>query len=366
MADKRLQKLAQVLVHYSLKIQQGDRLLIDSTDLAAPLIREVYREAVRAGAHIKTAIALEGLQAIALSEGNDEQLMYVSELDKFANNYYNAHLSIWADHNTRQLANVDPQRIAKRREAQAALFQQRLQLMADGKQRWCGTLYPTNAHAQDAGMSLASYEDFVYGAGLLNEEDPVAAWQKVWQEQQRIADYLVQHDEIHIVAPGTDITYRVGGRKWINCAGTVNFPDGEVFSGPIENSVNGHVAFTYPAIYNGNQVEGVRLVFRDGKVIESSATRGEDFLNAMLDTDAGARYLGEVAFGLNYNIKQFSGQILFDEKIGGTMHMALGASIPESGGVNRSGQHWDMVCDLREGKVYANGQLCYEQGKFVI
>ncbi|HLZ81786.1 MAG TPA: aminopeptidase, partial [Ktedonobacteraceae bacterium] len=175
-----------------------------------------------------------------------------------------------------------------------------------------------------------------------------------------------QQDEIHIVAPGTDITYRVGGRKWINCAGTENFPDGEVFSGPIENSVNGTIHFSYPAIYDGNEVEDVRLTFRDGKVIESSASKGLEFLNAMLDTDAGARYLGEVAFGLNYNIKQFSKDTLFDEKIGGTMHMALGASLPESGGVNESGLHWDMVCDLREGKVYAGGKLCYETGKFII
>ena len=214
-------------------------------------------------------------------------------------------------------------------------------------------MFPTNAHAQDAGMSLRDYENFVYNAGLLNEDDPVAGWRKVHQEQQLIADFLNQHDEIHIVAPGTNITYRVGGRTWINCAGTENFPDGEVFSGPIESSVNGTVCFTYPALYDGNEVE-------------SDATKGLDFLNAMLDTDVGSRYLGEVAFALNYNIQQFSKDTLFDTRNKVSMHMALGASLPESGGVNESGLHWDMVCDLREGKVYADGQLCYEGGRFII
>ncbi|HVB59925.1 MAG TPA: aminopeptidase, partial [Ktedonobacteraceae bacterium] len=189
---------------------------------------------------------------------------------------------------------------------------------------------------------------------------------KVRAEQQRVIDLLSQHDEIHIVAPGTDITYRTEGRTWINCAGTENFPDGEVFTGPVENSVNGTVRFTYPAIYDGNEVEDVRLTFRDGKVIESKAGKGLDFLNAMLDMDAGSRTLGEAAFGLNYNIQRFVKDTLFDEKIGGTMHMALGASLPESGGVNESGLHWDMVCDLREGQVYADGQLCYEKGRFMV
>jgi aminopeptidase len=227
-------------------------------------------------------------------------------------------------------------------------------------------MFPTQAHAQDAGMSLSDYEDFVFGAGMLDQEDPVAAWRKVYEEQQRVVDFLGQRNEIHIIAPDTDITYRAGGRKWINCAGTENFPDGEVFTSPIEDSVNGKVRFTYPAIYLGNEVEDVRLIFRDGNVVESSASRGLDFLNAMLDTDAGARFLGEAAFGLNYNITGFTGGTLFDEKIGGTMHLALGASLPETGGKNESGLHWDMVCDLREGKVYADGQLCYEHGKFII
>ena len=188
----------------------------------------------------------------------------------------------------------------------------------------------------------------------------------LFRSQQHIVDYLSKHNEIHIVTPDTDITYHVGGRSWISACGNSNFPDGEVFTGPIEESVNGTVRFTYPAVFNGQEVEDVRLTFRDGKVVESNAGRNVKFLNDMLDMDAGSRYLGEVAFGLNYGIQHFSKNILFDEKIGGTMHMALGASYPETGGKNVSGLHWDIVCDLRQGKVYADGELCYENGKFII
>ena len=366
MADPRLQKLAKVLVHYSLKLKPGDRLLINSMDIAAPLIREVFREAVRAGAHIDTDITIDGMGEILLREGSDEQLNYISEMEKLGNEYYSAYLTIWAQRNSRELSGVDPARMALRRSAHAATLKRALERIASGDARWCGTLFPTHSSAQDAGMSLGDYEDFVYNTGLLDRDDPIAAWQQVHKEQQRVVEFLEQHDEIHIVAPGTDLTYRVGGRKWINCAGTENFPDGEVFSGPIENSVNGSILFSYPTIYNGNEVAEVRLTFRDGKVVESSASRGEDFLNATLDTDEGARYVGEVAFGLNYTISRYSKDTLFDEKIGGTMHMALGASLPESGGVNESALHWDMVSDLREGRVYADGKLCYEHGKFII
>lgn len=367
MTDPRLEKLASVLVNYSLKIRPGDRLSIEAPDVAAPLVRAVYREALRAGAlEVIPSIRLAGLGEILLKEANEEQLVHISEHDRYVGEYFDAVLTIWAEENTRARSRIDPTRIAKRNEARAELMKRSLERIASGKARWCGTLFPTHGHAQDARMSLSEYEDFVYGAGLLEQEHPVAAWRKIAEEQQRIAEYLERHDEIHIVAPETDITYRAGGRKWINCAGTENFPDGEVFTGPIENSVNGTVYFRYPSLYHGNEVVGIRLTFKGGKVIESSAERGQDFLNAMLDMDAGSRTLGEAAFGLNYQIQEATGDTLFDEKIGGTMHMALGASLPESGGINDSALHWDLVCDLHEGKVYADGELCYENGHFLI
>jgi aminopeptidase len=366
MGDIYHQKLAHILVHYSLRLKPGDLFVIQAPSHTEPLVREVYREAVRAGAHPQVNFTSQDLVELLLQEGTPEQIEYMPSWSRTMMEEANAMLSIWSELNTRRLSGIDPERQAIRQRARTAEFKLMAERISNGSLRWCGTLYPTNAHAQDAGMSLSDYEKFVYEAGKLNLDDPVAAWRQVEAEQERIARFLEQHDEIHILAPGTDLTYRMGGRKWINCAGTENFPDGEVFTGPIENSVNGHITFSYPAIYNGNEVADVRLVFRDGRVIESSASRGLDYLNAMLDMDEGARGVGEVAFGLNYDIKNFTKDILFDEKIGGTMHLALGASIPESGGVNESGLHWDMVCDLRDGRVYADGQLCYENGKFII
>lgn len=366
MSDPRLEKLAAVLVHYSMELQPGDKLQIESADIAAPLVRAVYREAVRAGVHVATRIFVDGLREILLKEGSDEQLQYVSEIREKEVDYYDAVLSIWADHNTMSLSGVDPERIALQQSASADLFKRFIGRISSEDLKWCGTLFPTYANAQDAGMSLSDYEDFVYGAGLLDSDDPVAAWQQVHEEQERVIEFLNQCREIHIVAPGTDLRYDTGGRPWINCSGEKNFPDGEIFTCPLEDSVNGVVRFTYPAVFSGNEVEDVRLEFKDGQVINASAARGEAFLQAMLDTDEGARRLGEAAFGLNYGIQEYTKNTLFDEKIGGTMHLALGQSLPEAGGVNESGLHWDIVCDLHEGKVYADGELCYEQGRFLI
>ena len=366
MSDPRHEKLAAVLVHYSLRLQPGEKLQIETTEIAAPLVRAVYREAVRAGAHVATRISLDGLQEILLKEGSDEQLQYVSEIRDREVDYYDAVLSIWADHNTMSLSGVDPERIALRQGASAELFKRYVERISSDALKWCGTLFPTYANAQDAGMSLSDYEDFVFSAGLLDADDPMAAWQEVHDNQERVIDFLSQRREIHIVAPGTDLRYDTGGRPWINCSGEKNFPDGEIFTCPLEDSVNGVVRFTYPAVFSGNEVEDVRLEFKDGQVVNASAARGEAFLHAMLDTDEGARRLGEAAFGLNYGIQKYTKNTLFDEKIGGTMHLALGQSLTEAGGVNESGLHWDIVCDLHEGKVYADGELCYEQGRFLI
>lgn len=366
MRDPRIEKLAQVLVQYSVNVKPGEKIQIRGPVAAAPLIKELYRYALRAGAYVFPEIQLNDLTEIRFKEASDEQLTYVPELDKYRAEYFDASIYVMADENTRYLSGIDPKRIAKSRSVRREISKIEDAREMAGKYRWCLTLFPTEAHAQDAGMSLSEYEDFVYGAGLLDQDDPVAGWIKLRDEQQHIADYLNKHDVIRITAPDTDITYRVGGRKWINCDGRVNFPDGEVFSAPIEDSVNGTVRFSYPAVYNGVEVEDVRLTFKDGLCVEATATKGQDFLLALLDTDEGSRRLGEVAFGTNYGIQRFSKEVLFDEKIGGTMHMALGSAYQEAGGKNESGLHWDMVSSLREGKVYADGELCYENGKFVI
>jgi aminopeptidase len=372
MIDPRHQKLAQVLVNYSLNLQPGGKLLICAQHSAAPLVREVYRVALRAGAYPRAHIGLgpfhrfDACLDVTLQEGNDEQLQYISDLDRLEVECFDAYLFVHAEENTKAMSGFDPQRIARSMQAVGPLRRRILERTATGNACWCGTLFPTQAQAQEAGMSLNEYEDFVFGAGLLNEDDPIAAWQRVGQTQQQIADFLTQHNEIHIRATDTDLTYRVGGRKWLNACGHSNMPDGEVFSAPLEDTVNGTVRFSFPAVFAGQAVEDIRLTFGDGKVVEASAARGQDLLLALLDQDAGARYVGEVAFGLNDQIRRFTNHLLFDEKLGSTMHVALGFTFPETGGKNQSGLHWDMICDLRQGEVYADGVLCYAAGKFTI
>lgn len=366
LADPRYQKWAKVLVNYCLALKPGDKFRLSAQEGALPLFEEVYREAIRAGAHVTTRFSMTTLEKIFYHEASEEQLKHVSEIRKFEIEHFDAQLFIGGETDTRYLSGVDPKRLALHTAAQqpiARIFDER---SAKGDLRWCYTMFPTQAYADDAGLKLSDYETFVLEAMLLHLDDPVAAWQAVRDEQQRIVDFLESKNEIYIVTPDTDIRYRTAGRKWINCYGDKNFPDGEVFTAPLEDSVNGHVRFTFPAVYDGNEVEDVRLTFREGKVIEASAAKGLDFLNAMLDMDGGSRTLGEAAFGLNYGIQRYSKSILFDEKIGGTMHMALGQAYGECGGKNESGLHWDMVCDLRQGKVFADGELCYENGKFII
>jgi aminopeptidase len=366
MADPRVERLAAVLVRYSLALQPGQLLRINAPVAAAELVRAVAREATVAGAHILPRITVDGLDEIALRLGSDEQLSFVSPLALQEIDTIDATLTIWADSNTKALSSVDPRKAALQQQARRPILQRFLERSAAGDLNWCGTLFPTQAHAQDAEMSLTEYEDFVYGAGLLNEPDPVAAWRAVRERQARLVDRLSVVRQIRVVAPGTDLTVGVAGRTWINADGTKNFPDGEVFTGPVEDSAEGHITFTYPAVHLGREVEGIRLEFAQGKVINATATKGQELLTSLLDMDAGARFLGEFAFGTNPGIQRYTRNTLFDEKIGGTMHLALGASYPDTGGTNQSALHWDIVCDLRDGgEVYADGVLIARDGRFL-
>jgi aminopeptidase len=367
MADPRVTKLAEVLVRYSLKLQPGQTFRISASSVAAPLVQALYREALSAGAHPYTRIAIDGIDELLYKNGNDAQLTHIPSWMRDESTNVDATIAIMGGSNSRSLAGVDPSRIALARSASRELQELTMRRSAEGTLNWCVTLFPTNAGAQDADMSLSDYEDFVYGACLLNEPDPVAAWQRVRDEQQRFVDFLDKQDTIRLVGPDTDLTYRVAGRKWVNCFGDKNFPDGEVFTGPIENSANGSIRYSFPTIYSGREAADVRLVFKEGKVVEATAGKGQDILDSLLEMDPGARFLGEVAFGTNYGINRFSRNILFDEKIGGTVHLALGAGYPETGSTNKSALHWDMICDMRQGsEAYANGELFYKDGKFLI
>jgi aminopeptidase len=350
-----------------MNIQPGELLFIRSSPLAIPLVREVYREALRAASFPQVRISMEEAEQILYAAASDEQLDYIFEGDKLEVESADARLTINAPTNTRANSGVDPVRQARRGKALnkvQSIFRRR---STEGSLKWCGTLFPTNALAQEAGMSLAEYEQFVYSAMFLDRDDPAAAWLEFSKEQQKKADFLENVKTLRIVAKDTDLTLSVAGRHWMNSDGKRNFPSGEVFTGPIEDSANGVIRFTFPAIAGGREIEDVVLQFESGKVVKATAARGQDYLDRMLDSDRGARYLGEVAVGNNYNIQRFTKNTLFDEKIGGTCHLAVGASYGETGGKNESAIHWDMVCDLRQGgEIQADGQVIHRNGQWLI
>jgi aminopeptidase len=355
LADSRLARLADVLVSYSTGIERGDIVLLETTPLAAPLLRELHRQVVGAGGHPHVRIGLDGAAEALLSQGSDEQIQWVNptRIEDFER--ADVRIAIEASSNTRELTGIDPARQARYSVARESLRERYLERSRNGELRSVVSAYPTTASAQDAEMSLDDYEDFVYRAGFLDRDDPVAAWREVGERL-----------EIRVVAEGTDLTLGVAGRTWIPCDGKENFPDGEVFTGPEETSVEGRISFTYPATFGGRMVRGIVLRFEGGEVVEAHADDGEPFLREMLAMDEGARRAGEFAFGMNDAVREFTGHTLYDEKIGGTVHLALGMSYPESGGLNRSALHWDLVCDLRSGsEVYADGELVYRNGEFL-
>jgi aminopeptidase len=275
-------------------------------------------------------------------------------------------LAVIADVNTKALTSVDPARQTMARAANGELMQRFLERDAAGELRWCVTAYPAQGNAQDAEMSLAEYADFVYGAALVHEDDPVEAWRDVARRQEAVKRLLEAHKSIHVVGPGTDLRFSTAGRTWINDRGDKNLPGGEVFTGPVEDSVEGHITFHFPALVDGREVDGVSLTFKQGKVVEASAKKGGELIQSVIDTDEGARFAGEFAFGLNRHITRGTKEVLYDEKIGGTCHLALGASYPESGGRNKSALHQDFVCDLRhESAVYADEEQVFADGVFL-
>ena len=281
---------------------------------------------------------------------------------------YDVRISIGGEENTKELNGVNPAKLVMYQQARREIMKTYLERAARGELRWTYALYPTNAYAQDAEMGLAEYEDFVYTRPVWEISMIRSATGSAFRPgSRRLSTGLRVKNRFISPLPETDLRLSVEGRTFINCNGHENMPDGEVFTGPVEDSLEGQVYFSYPTIYNGREVTGVRLWFEEGRVVKATADKNEDFLIKTLDTDEGARRVGEFAFGTNQGITRFTRQILFDEKINGSFHLALGASYPETGGKNESAIHWDMICDMRQGgQVTVDGQLLYQNGKFVI
>lgn len=367
MQDVRIERWAHTLVHYSLSVQPEDTVVIASTPLAEPLVEAVFRAVLGAGAYPLPMVIPEILRETLLREGNDAQLAKTAFFDKLLAEYTDALLFIDAASNTSAWSTINPARIAALQTSYREVDKLRSEREQAGKFRWSYTLYPTSAYAQDTDMSLREFEEFVFQACFLNDPDPIARWKDLSRQQQRFVDWLVGHEQVQIKGDGTDLTLSIKDRVFINSDGKKNFPSGEFFTGPVENSAQGSISFDIPLSYGGRKIEGIRLAFRDGKVVEASARQGQAFLEEMLVMDDGARYLGEFAFGNNPGVDRGTRHILFDEKMGGTIHLALGKSYPETGGMNESALHMDLVCDLRKnGEVWIDDTLFLKDGKLLV
>jgi aminopeptidase len=365
-SDPRLGRLADVVAEHSVRLGEDDLVLIQGPSLAEPMLAELTRAAIDRGAVPRVRVTLDGIDRAFLDRASDAQLDWLPPHALEEMEAIDAHIEVLGAWNTRELTTVDPDRVARRRASARPLGERFLDRAASGALRWCVTAYPCNAFAQDSDMSLAAYEDFVYGAGWLDRPDPVAAWSRFADTLSDLATRLEQVHTLRVIGQDTDLRVGVGGRTWVASIGERNFPDGEVFTGPLETETEGEIRFSYPAVIGGRQVEDVRLRFRDGRVVASEAAAGESYLRRMLAIDDGASVLGEFAIGTNYAIDQFTRQTLFDEKIGGTCHTAVGAGYPNTGSLNRSALHWDMVHDLRRGgEIHADGEPIYRDGRFL-
>lgn len=350
------QKHAQLIASYCLYAQAGERILLAGSVIALPLLREIHREMLKLGARPVLRMSYEGQDAETCNLASDEVLDHVhpAEIDDMKT--FDGFMRVLCPEN-RNTADAD--RRARLQASRSAL------LAARKDKKWSLSLYPSEVAARQAQLPQAEFDDFVMRAMFLDRADPVAEWGRIRELQATLIERLSRADTIQIQNAGTDIRLRTGGRIWANSDGKRNMPSGEVFTSPIEDSANGYITFDIPALYGGVMVRNVRLEFKDGKVIKASADEGEEVLLAALETDQGARFLGEIGIGSNSGIQRPTGNILFDEKIGGTAHLALGRSYPETGGLNASAIHWDLITDLRQGgRILLDGEVWQENGVF--
>ncbi|CAN5889083.1 aminopeptidase [soil metagenome] len=354
------EKWADLLIDYCVTLQPGDNVLLALDTPAQELARALYRKVLKTGGNPVLRLSYPELAEDTLELAPDAYFTAEPTLDLSEIKQMQAYIRVRAPQNTRALQTADKTKVAALLKKNRPVQNYRVE-----HTKWVGSLFPTDALAQDAGMSLAAYEHFVYSSMFLYDADPVAEWRKIHNFQARLIDRLQRADEVRITAAGTDLTLKVEGRTWLNSDGHRNMPSGEVFTGPLEASADGTILFGIPSTVAGVEVETIRLTFKEGRVVEAQADKGDDLLQAQLATDEGARFLGELGIGTNSNIQTPTKQILYDEKIGGTVHLALGQSYAESGGTNTSAIHWDMICDLRQGgAIYLDGELFQENGVF--
>lgn len=360
-----LNKYAELLVDYCLELYPGDRLFIKSTTLAEPLVREVYREALIRGAHVDVEFEFREQSRLQSLHAKDEQISHISPLYKLAMETYDAFLHIRAPFSLREKHQSNSEFNQMRQEALKPILSKYFERIGNGSLKRTLCQYPTMAAAQEAGMSLEEYEEFVFSACYLNDPEPKKRWLEVRESQQKAVDILNASSKIHYKGPNIDLTFSTEGRKWINSDGRNNMPSGEVYTSPVEDSVNGEVTFTLPLLYKGQLLENIKLQVKDGYIVSYGCDQGEEILESIFSIP-GSRYFGEAAIGTNYNIQNFTRNILFDEKIGGTVHLAVGQSYLQAGGKNNSSIHLDMITDMKnDSQILADGNIIYKNGHFL-
>jgi len=353
MVDARIKKLANILVNHSIKIKKGDVIEVSGGEKAKPLLLELSKLILKKGALPRLNVGLEGSSYVYFKYASEEQLKQFPKIAMYEVKNTQGTISIGSEYNTRELSNISPKKIAIKRRVIKPI-----QDLIIKKNNWVICEYPTNALAQEADMSLHEFEDFLFKATNVD-------WNKEEKKQKKLKKLLDKTDKVKIIGNDTDISFSIKGRPARTCSGKFNMPDGEVFTSPIENSTEGYIRYSYPIIKDGREVDDVRLWFKKGKVVKATAKKNEKFLKETLKTDPGAKRLGEFGIGLNYKLKKFIKNILFDEKIGGTIHLALGMGFEETKARNKSAIHWDMIKDLRKGgEIYFDGKLIQKNGKF--
>lgn len=367
MPDPRLIKLAKTLVEYSVQVKPDDWVVISSNPVAGPLLSEVLRFTLRAGGRPNVLLSQDALVQVLFEEASEEQLKWITPFDRLPFEEADVYINIQATENTRNLAAADPAKVSLRSQARRGIMEAYMRRAATGELRWTLTQFPCQAYAQEADMSLSEFEDFVYRATFADQEDPVKLWNDVEAKQEKLVQWLKGKKKLQMKSADIDISMSIEGRPFKNSSATHNMPGSEIFTSPVEDSVNGWVKYSFPAINLGREVHGIRLEFKDGRVVKASAEKNEEFLIKMLDQDAGARTLGELGIGTNYSIDRFTKSILYDEKIGGTIHTAVGAGYPETGSKNESALHWDMICDMRkDSEIRVDGELFFKDGQFQV
>ncbi len=363
------EKLAKLVVQYAVKVEPGDTVYIKAPTVASSLVKYVYLEVIQAGGYITFVdLSFNGQDELFFKYASENQIKYVNPLKLELIKTVKKYINLYASFNTRDLTSVPPEKKVMIAEANKEINKIFLERAGSKDLMWNISPYPCDAFAQEANMGPLEYKKFAYNALNLHQPDPVQFWKDFETKQQKVVDILDKGATMQIIGEDTDLTLGIKGRIWENCSGHENLPDGEVFTAPIEDAVNGTIRFTYPGIMAGQEIEDIRLTFKEGKVVEFDAAKGKELLEKMVTTVPNADVLGELAVGTNYGIQRFTKNMLFDEKMGGTVHLALGSGYPETGSKNESSIHWDILKDMKVpgSKILLDGDVIYKEGKWLI